>query len=272
VVGVLNFLIGKTEQLLAATLRSRRTPASTAPKPPAGRATLVILCWKRHANVRQIVGAYAEYARIGEIIVWNNNAARPFLFAHPKVRCINSDEFGLNTRWAALLLARHACVIVADDDLLCGEETINHFIDAHENDPNRTYALHGRQPTAGNEYALEVDRVSTPTEVDIHLTRLACTDRRFGPKYFELLPAIGIEIDPATGGGEDIAFSYIVRHLTGKRPMILPGRYTDLVGPQAITHRNASQWSNRTAIMRRCQTWFESAGRKSTTTDGGRAS
>jgi hypothetical protein len=258
VIVVVNFLIARIERLLG-TLAGRRTPAPPAPGPAApGLATMVILCWKRHANVRRIVRAYAEYARIGEVIVWNNNGAQPFLFAHPKVRCINSDEFGLNTRWAALLLARHACVMVADDDLLCDEETINRFIDAHERDADRTYALHGRQPTAANEYALKVDHVNTPTEADIHLTRLACTDRRFGPKYFELLPDIGIDIDPAAGGGEDIAFSYIVRHVTGKRPMILPGQYTDLLGPHAIANRNASQWDSRTAIMRRCQAWFES--------------
>lgn len=267
-VGVLNFIIARMERLVAVMTRTRlaepdRHPASQT----AGLATVVMLSWKRQANVRRIADAYATYARIAEIIIWNNNGGEPLLLAHPKVRCVNSDELGLNTRWAALLFARQRSVIVADDDLLCDEQTINDLIDAHTRDPDRTYALHGRQPTEANEYAIEVDRVKVPTEADMHLTRLACTDRRFAPKYFELLPEIGIDIDPATGGGEDIAFSYIVRHVTGKRPMILPGRYSELAGPHAITNRNASQWQNRTRIMRRCQAWFDAAqGREHRTT------
>jgi len=263
-VGVLNFLIARTERFVAAVTRSRRTGAAVTPMAQSyGLATVVMLCWRRHANVRQIAETYAAFPRVGDIIIWNNNAAEPFFLAHPKVRCINSDELGLNARWAALLFARHSCVIVADDDLVCDEETINRFIDAHHSDPDRTYALHGRQPTATNEYALKVDRVMAPTEADIHLTRLACTNRRFAPKYFELLPQIGIDIEPATGGGEDIAFSYIVRHLTGKRPVILPGSYTDLVGAHAIANRTGSQWDNRTQIMRRCQAWFEAVSARS---------
>src|SRR5262245_17683177 len=135
-VGVLNFIIAKTERLVAAVTRTRPRQRMRALTPETrGLATVVMLCWKRHANVRQIAQAYAGYARVAEILVWNNNAAEPFRLEHPKVRCINSDEFGLNTPWAGVMLARQPCVIVADDDLLCDEETINSFIDAHDNDP-----------------------------------------------------------------------------------------------------------------------------------------
>jgi hypothetical protein len=147
-------------------------------------------------------------------------------------------------------------VIISDDDILCEEETLNRLIDAHASAPDRTYALHGRDPLEDNRYARRVDRVSVPTECDIHLTRLACIHRRFAIRYFEVVEETGFDPDPAAGGGEDILFSFVVRDLTGKRPVVLPGRYRDLLAPHAITSRDGGQWGNRTRIMRWCQDWL----------------
>src|SRR5260370_19976364 len=88
-------------------------------------ATVVILNWQRPANVRAILDCYVAYRQVAEIIVWNNNGGRTFTYYHPKVRLILSAELGLNTRWAAALLAENDFVIVADDDLITHESTID---------------------------------------------------------------------------------------------------------------------------------------------------
>src|SRR5258708_40374335 len=86
-------------------------------------ATVVILNWQRPANVRVILDSYVAYRRVSQIIVWNNNDGETFTYYHPKVRLILSAELGLNTRWAAALLADNASGILAADDMSAHETT-----------------------------------------------------------------------------------------------------------------------------------------------------
>jgi hypothetical protein len=224
-------------------------------------ATVVILNWQRPANVRAIVDCYAGYRRVAEIMVWNNNGDQTFTYDHPKVRVIHSADLGLNTRWSAALLAEHRCVIVADDDLIADETTIETLIESCRRDPDRVYTLHGRNPTPANEYALHVEHVREPTEAIMHLTRLICLARQHVPHYFVALDELGLRIDPATGGGEDIVMSFAVTSATGKRPLVVPGRYRDLLAPGGIANRYGPQQEYRTQIMRRCQAWLEGPSR-----------
>jgi hypothetical protein len=219
--------------------------------------TVVILNWQRPANVRAILDCYVAYRRVAEIIVWNNNGGQTFTYDHPRVRLIHSAELGLNTRWTAALLAENDCVIVADDDLIADEATIDWLIESYRQDPSRAYTLHGRNPTPANEYALHVEHVRAPTEAMMHLTRLTCLARHHVPHYFVALEELGFRIDPATGGGEDIVMSFAVTRATGKRPLVVPGRYRDLLAPRGIANRYGPQQEYRTQIMRRCQAWLE---------------
>ncbi|MDE2447592.1 MAG: hypothetical protein KGO22_01380, partial [Gammaproteobacteria bacterium] len=171
-------------------------------------ATVVILNWQRPANVRAILDCYVAYRRVSQIIVWNNNGGQTFTYDHPKVRVIHSAELGLNTRWAAALLAENDCVIVADDDLIADEAAIEGLIENNRHDPDRAYTLHGRNPTPANDYALHVEHVREPTEAMMHLTRLTCLARQHVAHYFVALEELGLRIDPATGGGEDIVMSF----------------------------------------------------------------
>jgi Glycosyl transferase family 64 domain len=263
-VGLANGLLTLWEQ--ARGRRGRRVGAPDAAGPsgptraPDGAvATVVLLNWRRSSNVRTILDAYTRYRRVGEIIVWNNNPESIFTYDHAKVRSVNSGEFGLSTRWAAALLASHACVIVADDDLIADENTIDRLIEWCRRDPDRAYTLHGRNPTPDNQYAVHVDHVREPTEALIHLTRVMCLDRRHVAQYFIALEELGLRIDPATGGGEDIVMSFALTRATGKRPLVVPGAYRDLLAPGGIANRFGSQRSNRTIIMRRCQAWLDGA-------------
>jgi hypothetical protein len=224
-------------------------------------ATVVILNWQRPANVRAILDTYVAYGRVSQIIVWSNNDGETFTYYHPKVRLILSAELGLNTRWAAALLAENDCVIVADDDLIADESTIEGLIENYRHDPDRAYTLHGRNPTPANDYSLHVEHVREPTEAMMHLTRLTCLARQHVAHYFVALDELGLRIDPATGGGEDIVMSFALTRATGKRPLVVPGRYRDLLAPGAIANRHGPQQQHRTQIMRRCQAWLAGPSR-----------
>jgi Glycosyl transferase family 64 domain len=224
-------------------------------------ATVVILNWQRPANVRAILDTYVAYRRVSQIIVWSNNDGETFTYYHPKVRLILSAELGLNTRWAAALLAENDCVIVADDDLIADESTIEGLIENYRHDPDRAYTLHGRNPTPANDYSLHVEHVREPTEAMMHLTRLTCLARQHVAHYFVALDELGLRIDPATGGGEDIVMSFALTRATGKRPLVVPGRYRDLLAPSAIANRHGPQQQHRTQIMRRCQAWLAGPSR-----------
>jgi Glycosyl transferase family 64 domain len=265
-VGLANGLLTLWEQARGRRRHRAGLPGQThcdgsrcAPDGPV--ATVVLLNWQRPANVRIILDAYTRYRRVAEIIVWNNNPNLTFTYGEAKVRSVNSGELGLSTRWAAALLASHACVIVADDDLIADEDTIDRLIEWCRRDPDRVYTLHGRNPTPDNEYAVHVDHVRQPTEAVMHLTRLACLDRRHVPHYFLALEELGLRIDPATGGGEDIVMSFALARATGKRPLVVPGSYRDLLAPGGIANRYGSQRQHRTFIMRRCQAWLDDAAR-----------
>jgi len=264
-VGLANGLLTLWEQARGRRRRDTAQPASprsdgarSAPEPVA---TVILLSWQRPSNVRTILDAYTRYRRVAEIIVWNNNPDLSFTYDHAKVRSVNSSELGLNTRWAAALLAAHGCVIVADDDLIADEATIDRLIEWCRRDPDRVYTLHGRNPTPENEYAVHVDHVRQPTEAVMHLTRLACLDRRHVPYYFLALEELGLQIDPSSGGGEDIVMSFALARATGKRPLVVPGTYRDLIAPGGIANRYGSQRKRRTVIMRHCQAWFDGSPR-----------
>jgi hypothetical protein len=249
-------------------LRRHADVADSGRAGPEPVATVVILNWQRPSNVRAILDHDTAYRLVAEIIVWSNNADagsnnadRTFIYAHPKVRLVHSAELGLNARWAAALLAEYGCVIVSDDDLIADEATIDRLIESYRREPDRAYTLHGRNPTPTNEYALHVDHVREPSEAVMHLTRLTCLARQHVPHYFVGLEELGFRIDPATGGGEDIVMSFAVTRVTGKRPLVVSGRYRDLLAPDAIANRYGPQREHRTLIMRRCQAWLDGPSR-----------
>src|SRR4030095_4940052 len=153
------------------------------------------------------------------------------------------------------------CIIVADDDLIADEETIDQLIEWCRRGPDRVYTLQGRTPTPDNEYAVHVDHVREPTDAVMHLTRLACLDRRHVPHYFLALEELGLRIDPASGGGEDIVMSFALTRATGKRALVRPGTYRDLLAQGGIANRYGPQRKRRTLIMRRCQAWLDGSTR-----------
>ena len=223
------------------------------------KLSILILSWNRPENINKILTTYNDYNIIDDIIVWNNKRTQELNYLpewEGKIKFINSHDFGLNTRFIGALLCKNEWVLTNDDDILLSEGTINHFSEWAKNHPDRTYTLHGRNPTAQNTYADGVENVVVPKETDKHLTRATCYKKKYVIDYIRFIMDNDIKIEANKGGGEDIIFSYIVSSLTKRRPLVIPAGYNNKELPQIDALHNRFpdvHKQGRTDIMRLCQ-------------------
>jgi hypothetical protein len=221
-----------------------------------------MMAWTRSENVNQIIDRYSTYDVVGEIIIWNNNE-KMFVsdLGIDKVKVLNcSVDFGLDSRFIGSLLAKNRCVIVHDDDLLLSEQNIKNLVGNFEADHTRIYTYEGRIQVDG-KYTCSlpgrVADVSEPTEAPIALTRSTCFDRLYAAEYAKISEAIFYDVD-LNLNGEDIVFSRMVSHLSGKMPLVLPipdkKGYVEL--PSAFEDRiscRPNHLQRRTDLVKRCE-------------------
>ena len=224
--------------------------------------SLVLLAWNRPDNVNTIIQQYAGYSCVGEIIVWNNNKHR-FVsdLGLAKVKVINcSADCGLNSRFVAASMCLNDCVLVHDDDLLMSEANIQNLMNHFRQDYSRIYTYEGRnllngQYTHAFEGNTRLERVTTPVEATITLTRAACFDRKYASRYMEMQAALFYDTE-LNLNGEDIVFSYLVAHLSSKKPLVLPLKdpagYVDLPITEKISTR-PQHVERRTELAQRCE-------------------
>ena len=227
------------------------------------KCSVVMMSWVRPENIIRIIESYNGYSVVGEIIVWNNNKE---LFVSDlglgKVKVLNCNtDFGLDSRFVGSMLAKNRCVIVHDDDLIMSEKNIQNLVRNFELDHSRIYTYEGRVPQNGLYTCTpgpgRVDDVSEPTEVPITLTRGACFDRLYAAEYAKLCDTMFYDVY-INLNGEDIVFSYLVSHLSGKLPMVLPlpdkQGYTELPSSyeeKISTRKNFAE--RRTELVKRCE-------------------
>lgn len=222
------------------------------------KLSVVILSWSRPRNIKKILTAYNNYNNIDDIIVWNNKITQKLEYLadwEGKIRFIHSHDFGLNTRFIGALLSKNEWVLTNDDDILLSEQTINNFCEWIQHHSDRTYTLHGRNPTVENTYAEGIENVSTAKEVDMHLTRATCFKKKYVIDYIKFIIENDINIEANKGGGEDIIFSYIVSSLTKRKPLVIPSYgNTELSQIDALHNRFPDIHTKyRTKIMQMCQ-------------------
>jgi len=226
------------------------------------KCSILIMSWKRPENVNRIIEQYNNYKVIDEIIVWNNN---PNLFVSncelTKVKAINcNQDFGLDTRFIGSLLSKNRCLITHDDDILVSEPNIENLVSHFNQDHTRIYTYQGRNPVDGKYSYCDrgrVENVTQPTEAKITLTRVACFDKLYAAEYAKLSDVIFYDVDKNLNG-EDIAFSYLTTHLSGKLPLVLPladkAGYTEL--PATVESKISTKTGyleRRTDLVNRCE-------------------
>jgi hypothetical protein len=217
------------------------------------KASLLLLNWKRAANLSRILAVEQSCRNLAEILVFNNNATELFHHAHPKVKILNaSADFGLRARWILGALAQSECLIFQDDDILLPESTIIGFIDAIRRDGRRIYSLHGRNPGRDGQYIA----AAAYGEVEIILTRAAAMHRTLVPSIFvseQAFREAGFTVPMKNG--EDIFLSYCISAQFGKRHKVLRLPFADLPAPDALSSR-PEHIKERTQLLRQCKRFF----------------
>jgi hypothetical protein len=216
-------------------------------------ASLLLLNWKRPANLTRILAVESAYRKVAEVLVFNNNASAPFHYSHPKVKVLNaSADFGLRSRWILAAVAEGDCLIFQDDDILLPEATFATLISEVGRDSKRVYSLHGRNPGPRDRY----DARPAHGEVEIVLTRTAAIHRTLVPLILQSEQAFreaGLTI-PANNG-EDIFLSYCIYSRFGKKHKVLRLPFADLSSPHALSNR-PEHIGERTRIVRQCKNFF----------------
>jgi hypothetical protein len=222
--------------------------------------TAINLHWKRSDNTRKIIESLKRCPLVKEIIVWNNNKDVVY---KPKSweKVINtSEDFGLDTRFVAALLAKNDTILTIDDDNLVPEHTIKQLYENWKKEPEILHSLDGRKPTEKNEYADDVmlGHKLNMVEAPICLTRCTMYSKEYAALYVQSISKIRKNLEHTIiGNGEDIVLSYVVRNAAkGKLHKIYRLPRQELPSPHSI-HRVPGHKEFRTLIMRKCQDCFE---------------
>jgi hypothetical protein len=207
--------------------------------------TLIMLNWKRPAQLARIVERQRSYAAIERVIVWNNNPAQPLTLEHADVINCNRDH-GLFTRFAAAALAPTDAVLLQDDDILVPEATVQALYETWRREPGVLHGTHGRQ-IDGQRYVLR-DAYGV---VDVVLTRCMIAHRDLCLEALRHQPCFADLRGTPSGNGEDIVLSAVAfsRTRRGNRAYRLP--FENLPEPHAISRRPNHQ-EHRNQVVRRC--------------------
>ncbi len=221
--------------------------------------SVVILSWERVDGVKKICGQLSRDPLVDEIIVWNNNPVVHLSPPAEKVRVINcTDDFGLYTRFAAASLARNACVLFHDDDLMAEDGVLEKLYEHWRGDPQVCHTLFGRWPGPGGEYTTGqvVGRVEIVLTRFTLAPRAACVHAMAKTPLFADLPGKPI------GNGEDIILSHAAMDLSGRvnRGYNYPTTELGQDDDVSIHLRWSGHDAHRGAIIRRCREVFSVSG------------
>ena len=224
----------------------------------------VVLNWKRPANVHLILDSWRASGLIDQAIVWNNNPDTDF--RHDWATVVNaSPDLGLYTRFAAVALAAHPTVLVQDDDVHLPSSTISALLDAWTAQPRILHGLFGRGPRNDGSYARDLEG---DQPAPIILTRALVTQRRHAARFFHAAPLFEHLQTGSTpqGNGEDIIFSYAVRHWTRRLHRVHALAREELPAADAIHQRDwGAHVAHRTRLMQAGEAWLAASPTTPTT-------
>lgn len=107
--------------------------------------TVVLLSWKRPANIPIILEILYSAKSVNEIILWNNNPELSLNYKHPKLVVINANKnLGTTARYSVALLAKNDNIMIQDDDLCYKPEQIEKIFSEYLKDKSRIYGPFGR--------------------------------------------------------------------------------------------------------------------------------
>jgi hypothetical protein len=210
--------------------------------------TIVMLNWRRPANVIKNIVQYATYGTVERILCFNNGA--PLQAELPK-KCIvlqASQDLGLWSRFAAGALACTDAVLHTDDDLWLPESTLDTLFAHWKQAPDRCHGLFGRkaqpQYEARNAFG----------SVEIVLTRAMICSRRLNNLAMAASELFEDLSPQPRGNGEDIVLSFAAMATSGRanRAWCLPFVDYPNTDAHAIHRRWGGHLDHRRLVTARC--------------------
>ncbi len=225
--------------------------------------TVIIMNWARPRNVLNLIrNFYQPHPLVKEIIVFDAAPSKHRLYLpEDELKTIYwarmaGRDLGLTARFAAATMAQTEIVLLIDDDVIPGENTVTRLIDAQA-EFGGTVSTQGRRLTRNplsDSVLYNIDNVYG--DVDVVLTRLCCTKRSVC--CTALIPFLRLaETLPGAqpyGNGEDIVLSYATR-LSGQpvRAQELSYRNIGADDDNAISVRFDGHLRHRTDVARWCE-------------------
>ncbi|MEI7998364.1 MAG: hypothetical protein WCH62_02525 [Candidatus Omnitrophota bacterium] len=180
------------------------------------KLSVVILNWKRPDLLKKIIKTYMQYSFIDDFVIWNNNSKEPILLDNfPKVKVINCKyDAGLDSRYAATMMANQEHVLIHDDDLILSQLSLALLFKEYLRLPDVIHGLIGRNINKGYNLRNVVGKV------DIVLTRCQILNKRYIRPYFQNVALFDYIRTLTCGNGEDIIMNYVVRGITGRKNVV----------------------------------------------------
>jgi hypothetical protein len=216
------------------------------------KLTLIIMNWKRPQMVSMLVERYSTYSAIGDIVIWNNNPECSFDFAkYPHVKVVTCKyDAGLDSRWAAGVLADQEHLLIHDDDLILTEAALRLLFRRYLRQPHLCHGIAGRHL---QDHYNVMDAFG---HVDVVLTTCLIISRRYVRDYFERVASFDDLRNYGCGNGEDIVMNYVVRSITGEKNKAHRIPYLNASKDPTVSRysigRRPGHLSVRNEIARRC--------------------
>ena len=217
-------------------------------------ATLIMLNWKRPAQLSEYIRQYLGDYLFDEIIVWNNNPLEPIELP---VTVINPNvDLGMNTRWYAGAMARNNCIFYLDDDIYVPPTSVKQLYRNWERNPLVLHGFHGRRPLEDNTYAKMID--CSDAEVEMVIGKIIVTHISNVIQMLQDIREFSITTDCPKQHGEDIFFSYSVcHHRKSKNRVYKPeAKVTYLPEDEFAVCARPGHAQERTQVMRACREAF----------------
>ncbi len=177
--------------------------------------TLIILNWKRPANIVKIIGSLHNHPYITNIIVSNGNPNNQLLFKDlKKVTCYDDSSlnfvYGLDLRFLRGISASTDKLIIMDDDIFIDHDNLTKLLHSYEENPNRIVGFEGRNMESDSHY---YNLPYKSQYCDIVLTRLLVCDKYLCSLFFTCKPLVEdiYKTGIPYGNGEDILLSFIAK-------------------------------------------------------------
>lgn len=209
--------------------------------------SVVVTSCHRPENVNRICANLFKYQMVNDIIVWHSNPQNRHLLnvgQFAKVSVVEtSDDFGLNVRFLAGMLAKNNHILFQDDDVIVPQETVERLL-TESGEYGKLVGVIGRNFNWSN---LTYSAKTYFGEVDLVLT----TCCMIGYDYLFQIAAQAFKYakQRPTFNFDDMFMSLGYRKQSGEKPKAFQLPITRLPQHSALSHRS-THYEERTNFLR----------------------